>query len=69
MGRIPLRSGDALLVQSKAEKLDSIRRGSAVAIADEFASPTLIGGRGGGGLTLIFMLVVLPLVPLLWPLR
>jgi di/tricarboxylate transporter len=46
MGSIVLRTGDVLLIQSKAEKLDAIRRGSGFAVLDEYEPPTLRWQQG-----------------------
>ncbi len=46
MGSMTLRTGDVLLVQGKADRVDSIRRGSGLAVLDEYEPPTLRWRQG-----------------------
>src|SRR5690606_23544321 len=46
MGSMTLRTGDVLLVQGKAERVDSIRRGNGFAVLDEYEPPALRWRQG-----------------------
>lgn len=46
MGSMTLRTGDVLLVQGRADRVDSIRRGSGFAVLDEYEPPTLRWKQG-----------------------
>ncbi len=46
MGSVTLRTGDVLLVQGKAERVDSIRRGKGFAVLDEYEPPILRWRQG-----------------------
>ncbi len=46
MGSMTLRTGDVLLLQGKADRIDSIRRGSGFAVLDEYEPPTLRWRQG-----------------------
>ncbi len=46
MGSMTLRTGDVLLVQGRADRVDSIRRGSGFAVLDEYEPPALRWKQG-----------------------
>lgn len=58
MGSMTLRTGDVLLVQGKADRVDSIRRGSGFAVLDEYEPPALRWRQGLVAAAVFFTAIV-----------